>query len=72
MVELEKTEEQWLVSEQTAIVGSSEIGTQYHHSMEPQTVFCFPTDSGGLDMYMKRTYLSYNFLCVYSMKNSLF
>lgn len=33
------------------IMGSMEIGTQYHHPMEPQTVFCLPSDDGGLDIY---------------------
>lgn len=33
------------------ITGNMEIGTQYHYPMEPQSVFCFPNDDGGLDIY---------------------
>lgn len=33
------------------IVGNMEIGTQFHHPMEPQSVICLPNDDGGLDIF---------------------
>lgn len=34
-----------------SIVGSMEIGTQFHYPMEPQSVICLPNDDGGLDIF---------------------
>lgn len=33
------------------VKGNFKIGQQYHYSMETQTVFCTPSEDGGLDVY---------------------
>ncbi|XP_031636493.1 xanthine dehydrogenase-like [Contarinia nasturtii] len=46
-----------LIGQELKIKGDFEIGSQYHMTMEPQTVFCTPNDDGGINLHVSTQFL---------------
>lgn len=46
-----------LVGEEMKFKGDFEFGSQYHFTMEPQTVFCTPNDDGGINFHVSSQWL---------------